>query len=208
MLALRCSLLFFAIFGAAIGCGGATTGGPADAGSPATSTGAGGSSGTGGSGTGGNGGTAGICTAGATAFHMSAASGNDADYCVGLQCSAVWMTISSLDGVEMPIAVPCETPCTTCQPIGCPALCIAPQPMKAGGERITWDGTFWEASTCGSNTACRQHACAAPGRYKVKMCAAPRTSDAGPFCMPGATPTCAELEFDYPSPATVEGVLQ
>jgi hypothetical protein len=138
---------------------------------------------------------------------MSDANGDNGSWCVGLQCSLSWMTVTSLTGESMPIELPCETTCGDCLPVGCPALCIAPQPMKLDGESLTWDGTYWQASTCGANVACRQKTCAAPGRYRVKMCAARRSSDAGPFCMPSATPTCTELEFDYPSSAIVEGTL-
>jgi hypothetical protein len=204
------SLAFFCFI--LVGCGGTTTGGPADGGSPSSSTGAGGGTGSSGAGTGGSGtGGGGPCTAGTTSFHMSAASGPNDRFCVGLQCSATWMTVTSMSGEEMPLSAPCETPCDTCQPVGCPAICVAPQVMKPDGERLTWDGTFWQASTCGAHLACRGKACAAPGRYKVKMCAAARTSDAGPipgFCSsPDTTPTCVELEFDYPSSSTVEGML-
>jgi hypothetical protein len=199
--------LVFVAFGVAMGCGGSTTGGPDDGGTQSGSTGAGGAAGAGGSGSGGSGGQPAACTTGTTNFHLSAASGDNADWCVGLQCTVTFMTITSTSGEEMPISSPCETKCGDCMPVGCPALCVAPQPMKPDGERMTWDGTFWQASTCGAGTACRRSACAAPGRYKVKMCAARRTSDAGPFCMPSATPTCVDLDFDYPSAAIVEGTL-
>jgi hypothetical protein len=201
-------------FGAFLACGGTATGGLVDGGSSSSSTGAGGATGTTSSGTGtggsssGGGGGPSLCTAGTTSFHMSATNGDNADFCVGLQCSTSWMTVTSMTGEDMPLEEPCETTCSNCMPIGCPALCIAPQTMKPEGESLVWDGTFWQGSTCGAaNVSCREKACAAPGRYKVKMCAARRSSDAGPFCMAGASPSCTELEFDYPSSAPVEGTI-
>src|SRR5262245_17732170 len=100
---------------------------------------------------------------------MSAAVGDNGDWCVGLQCSAIFMIITSTSGEQMPISAPCETKCGDCMPVGCSTLCVAPQSMKPDGERLIWDGTFWQASTCGAGTACRQKTCVAPGRYKVKM---------------------------------------
>ncbi len=199
--------LVFVAFGVAMGCGGSTTAEPFDGGTRSGSTGAGGGAGAGGSTTGGSGGQIGPCTAGTTTFHMSTASGDNSDWCVGLGCTPGFMTISSTSGADMPIAKPCETMCSDCVPVACPALCVAPQTMKPDGESLTWDGTFWQASTCGAGTSCREKACAAPGRYKVTMCAARRISHAGTFCMPSAAPTCIDLDFDYPSATTVEGTL-
>jgi hypothetical protein len=188
--------LVFVAFGVAMGCGASTTGEPGDGGTQSGSTGAGGS-----------GGQPGPCTAGTTSFHLSSASGDDTDWCVGLICGLDWLNIMSASNEMMLISKPCVTMCDDCMPIACPAICIAPQPVKPGGERLTWDGGFWQESSCGAGSACFQKACAAPGRYKAHMCAARRTSDAGPFCMPSVTPTCVDLDFDYPSATTVEGML-
>jgi hypothetical protein len=180
----------------AFGCGGATVAGSPDGG---TASGTGGSAGSGGSGGGGP------CTAGTTSFHLSDDKGNNEMWCVGMNCSASWMTISSLSGVPMPIEQPCETMCGDCMAIGCPAICVQPRTMAFGGERLTWDGTFWEASTCGAGTACRQKACAAPGRYTVKMCVSRRGADLA--CEPSADPFCGPIDFDYPSSTPVEMMI-
>jgi len=77
------------------------------------------------------------------------------------------------------------------------------------GETFTWDGTLWEQSRCGLQVSCVNQVCATPhGKYIARMCASRTTSDAGTFCMSAPTPTCVDVPFDYPTMATVEGVLK
>ncbi len=199
-------------------CGGADANVPQDDGGTSTGTG-GSSSGAGGSssGTGGsagtNGGTGGgatQCTAGMVTFHLSAADGNNTDYCVGAGCSVEWMTVRSAAGQAINLASGCTTTCEKCQPVACTNLCIAPQRMKADGETTTWDGTYFQASKCNATTTCSQMQCAAPGQYIATMCAALSPPDSGlaGFCgITGQQPTCVAVPFDYPSTTVVEGVI-
>jgi hypothetical protein len=135
-----------------------------------------------------------------------------ADYCVGINCGTSFVTVKSITGQTINISPGCQTTCEQCQPIACTASCIAPQHMKAGGESITWDGTYYVQSTCtsgGQTNSCRNTLCAAPGMYVAHMCASKSTSDAGAtgFCMASPTPTCVDVPFVYPSATTVDGML-
>jgi len=151
-----------------------------------------------------------LACAGSVTFHMSAANGRSSDYCVGSQCSNVWVTVTAMGGTPVTFSQGCTPWCGDCQPVACPpGLCFLPQPMNAQGETFTWDGTNWAQGTCGAQTVCRAHQCAVPGKYVARMCAARSTPDAGTFsaCSQLATPICVDVPFDYPSPTTVEGVI-
>jgi hypothetical protein len=192
----------FAVYAAlilfAVGCGGRT---------PAGSNETGGASGAGGGGGGGgpDGAVTG-CNAGTVTFHLSAADGRNASYCVGMDCTEQWIVVSTKGGASMPLTLGCNTTCDACTPVGCPAICITPKQMKEDGERLTWDGTFWADATCGANR-CRTKQCAAPGKFMARMCATAKSSDAGPFCAITSTARCVDVEFDYPSASLVEGAI-
>jgi hypothetical protein len=191
---------FFAVFAPLIfvftmGCGGRT---------PASSNDTGGAGG-GGAGGGPDGAVA-DCNAGTVTFQLSAADGRNASYCVGMDCTEQWIAVSTKGGVPMHLTLGCNTTCEACTPVGCPLICIAPKQMKEEGERLTWGGTFWADATCGVNR-CRTKQCASPGKYVARMCAAAKSSDAGPFCAVNSAPRCVEVEFDYPSAAPVEGAI-
>lgn len=208
--------------GVTAGSGGSTSGSGGSEVGGSTGTGTGGSSSTGGtnatgggSGSGGAGGTTihtdgGLqCHAGMTKFHMTEASGTD--YCVGTQCTLSWVSVKAMNGKSMSLSGGCVTTCDVCRPIACAAslACVAPQHMTPEGQSITWDGTYYEPSTCGAGLSCQDKQCAPPGRYIATMCANRSTSDAGMagFCQAAPTPTCVDVEFDYPTAATVEGVV-
>ena len=180
-------------------CGGKTPGGSPDAGSI--------EDGAGGAGGGGLEDVPTACTAGTATFHLSAADGRNTSYCVGIGCTAEWVTVRTPGGVAMPIAFGCSTSCEDCIPVGCPAICITPKRMKSDGERLTWDGTYFPDATCGAKQPCRSKRCATPGKYVARMCAALSSSDPNALCDVNATPKCAEVEFEYPSAATVEGAI-
>jgi hypothetical protein len=148
---------------------------------------------------------------------MTAASGNNSDYCIGRFCTFEWLSITDTSGVTLPAGQPlglslgCFSMCNDCRVVSCPGLCPAPQPMNPDGERLTWDGTFYQPSTCGAQITCRLRQCALPGKYSVKMCATRSGVDGGqPFACSGvSTPeTCTTLDFDYPSADVVEGVIK
>jgi hypothetical protein len=102
---------------------------------------------------------------------------------------------------------PCITTCAECAPVACKMSCLAPQPLSASGITQTWDGALYTQSTCGAAVTCVNKSCATAGQYIAKMCAYPRTNtDAATGCEGGATPTCVEVPFSYPT-ATVAGTL-
>jgi hypothetical protein len=189
--------------GGSSGSGGSSTGGSAIGGSGGSTAGGGGTGGTNG-----HPDAAVDCTAGTVTFHMTEAAGTD--YCVGVQCTNVWVSVKTMDGKTMSLSGGCLTSCDVCLPIACGAgACIAPQHMKPEGQTLTWDGTYQVQSTCGAGLTCQNKQCAAPGKYIATMCANRSTSDAGinGFCMADQTPTCVEVPFEYPSATTVEGVV-
>jgi hypothetical protein len=154
------------------------------------------------------------CPVGQVSFVFHRASGAEANYCVGApsSCSHDWLSIMGPGDSSFPIDKPCQTECSTCEPIGCPASCAAPTAMKPEGEQRTWNGTYYAASTCGNGSACAGPACAAAGRYTARMCAYAE-SDMGlssPFCNAVQTPTCVSIDFDWPpatGSTTVNGVI-
>jgi hypothetical protein len=149
------------------------------------------------------------CTGGTTTFHLTEANGTD--YCVGTQCTLSWVSVKSMSGKGMSLSSGCMTSCVVCQTILCgAAACVAPQHIKPEGQSLTWDGTYFEISKCGAGVSCQDKQCAPPGHYVATMCANKSTSDAGVagFCAGvDFTPTCVDVEFDYPSMKTVEGVV-
>src|SRR6185295_4197177 len=83
------------------GSGGSATGGSTAGGSGGT--------GTGGAGTGGNAmhpDAAVNCTAGTVTFHMTEAPGSD--YCVGVQCTIVWVSVKTMSGKIMSLPGGCS----------------------------------------------------------------------------------------------------
>jgi hypothetical protein len=142
---------------------------------------------------------------------MSAANGNNADYCVGAQCSAVWLTVTTSDGSPVTFSQGCAASCTDCVFVACPPVaCALPQPMKTDGETTTWDGSDWRAGTCGAQmTTCRARTCAAPGKYIAHMCASRKSQDAGALsqCSPAPTQTCVDVPFAYPTDVVVQGTI-
>jgi hypothetical protein len=150
---------------------------------------------------------AGICVAGNVSFHMSAAGGKTADYCVTTDCLGGWVSVRSMGGAALSLLQECTTTCDECIPTAC--RCIPAQTMKAQGETLAWKGTYWQPSTCKDAAACVNSRCLPPGKYIATMCASRRTSDAGGVdsCTSDAQPICTDVEFDYPSATVVEGVI-
>jgi hypothetical protein len=151
-----------------------------------------------------------VCAEGKVTFAMQKVAGSADSFCIGAPgaCSNQWLTIIGPDRPEGTIDTPCRPDCTSCQPVGCPALCPAPTPMQGQGVDRTWDGTWFASSTCGAATACSARSCAAPGRYIARMCAYRNLEPASiGNCSPASTPTCTDVEFDWP-PATTGQTVQ
>jgi hypothetical protein len=199
--------------------GGGASGGGA-AGMAGTSAGMGGGAGTGGSsggGAGAGGGSqdggsqdGGACVSSTVTFQIKAASGS---WCLGQSCSTGWVSIRDASGNLVNRSNLCQTSCDTCNMTLCPPLfCALPSPMLAAGAIETWDGTFFESSTCGANgRPCVAKGCAHPAKYTAVMCAAANPSpDSGTGCsgVTAVQQTCVEVPFDYPPTAPVVGTLK
>lgn len=158
----------------------------------------------------------GTCPTGSIEFEMDVAPGASTIYCsgAGAGCAAGWLSILPPgDAGELTIDAPCLTECSVCQPMTCPGLaCAAPIPVTAAGEKRTWDGTFYTSGTCGSGFTCTSPSCAPAGQYVARMCAdAEQVPDAAVgACLAATTPTCVDVDFDWPPPGgqgTVIGTL-
>jgi len=106
----------------------------------------------------------------------------------------------------------CPTYCSAqCTPLLCPLICPISSDVALTNVEGSWDGSYYEASTCGSNTACLNKRFVAPSVYVVQMCATPGTlaeGDAGPpTCTPSGREECAGVPFMFPSPSVVEASL-
>jgi hypothetical protein len=201
-------------------CGGTTTAssGADDAGSGGAA-GTGGSSGTGGAiGTGGATGVGGssgaVCPSATVTFKIDRAAVTPPDaWCLGapVGCSSQWLSIKDPAGKTLSLSNMCGTPCDSCMPMGCPAICAMPNDLAPGGTTTTWDGKFFVPSTCGASAmSCQSPSCAVAGRYTAVMCGFPKPSpDAGFGCsmITAVAQTCVEVAFDFPAQTSVTGTL-
>jgi hypothetical protein len=139
---------------------------------------------------------------GPVTFHMRASESSTSSYCLGSAClGGVWLDMTTEHGEKVHYAPSCEVG-------GCNPICLHPRRMKPEGELHPWDGKVW-VSTCGNTQPCAPTTCATAGKYVATMCAYANTiTDAG-LCnaSPMSPPTCVEIAFEYPTTATVEGVL-
>ena len=142
----------------------------------------------------------------------------DKSFCdTASSCSpATHITIMTTAGVALDISTPsCATICSTsCRPELCPEIaCLAPRGVAFTGTEITWDGTTYAMSTCGSAVPCYAPKKVVAGRYVAHMCATPGTlsnTDAGlsgPTCTATAPEKCVDVPFDIPGPTPIEGKL-
>jgi hypothetical protein len=101
--------------------------------------------------------------------------------------------------------------CGECQPIACPGACRKPQNIDVGGIWTTWTGLMFESGVCNGTTPCLEMRCAPPGRYIARMCATRQQSAGAHACeVPESSPlspTCTDVEFDWPTTDTVRGAL-
>ena len=108
----------------------------------------------------------------------------------------------------------CATPCDTCQPTPCPGIACLPMGLETRDEELTWNGSYYETSTCGAQASqCRRQHFAPPGQYVAVFCAtAGRLDqpDAGvgrPACQKTGELQCVEVPFTFPSATPVVGRL-
>jgi hypothetical protein len=115
----------------------------------------------------------------------------------------------------------CPQDCScTYQP--CPLIpthtCVGP-PTGVAITKVegSWDGAYFESSTCGDGTACTSGNYVPPGRYVAWLCATPGTvteTDGAPGNAP-PTPTCTatgpeecvQVPFDIPGTRLIEVTL-
>jgi hypothetical protein len=194
-------------------CGGTTTastGGVPDEAGTAGSSGSGGATGTGGStGTGGA-----ACPSATVTFKVDRAATVPPDaWCLGapVGCSSQWLSIKDPAQKTLSLSNNCGTPCDSCMPMGCPAICAMPNELAAGGATTTWDGKFFVPSTCGASAmSCQSPSCAVAGRYTAVMCGFPKPSPDASFGCSMTTAvaqTCVEVAFDFPTQTSVTGTL-
>jgi hypothetical protein len=152
-------------------------------------------------------GEGGACVTGSITFALHAAPGSSNRFCLGGpgSCSSEWLSIHPMGSSSaLTIDAPCEAKCGDCQPVACTALCAAPNPLGPSGAQRMWDGTFFaQSSKCGATNSCYDTSCAPAGHYVATMCGYPNQGgDASiPPCSPGMTPTCVDVDFDWPPPA-------
>jgi hypothetical protein len=91
--------------------------------------------------------------------------------------------------------------CATCRVRTFAGACWGTTIVPSDGVTQTWDGTFYAASTCGSDASvCVAKQCAAPGNYLAQMCALP--------CESGSCQaTCITVPFAIPASGEVVGTL-
>jgi hypothetical protein len=142
-------------------------------------------------------------------FHMSAANGMSSDYCVG-SGSPDWLTITTAAGKPITMTN-CGRSCAGCAAVTSTLVYLYPRLMKAGGETLRWDGSYWKDGTCGASLNCKSHECVTPGHYIAKMCAShslPESEvDFPNYCPPTPALTCVEVPFDFPPTGVVEGKI-
>jgi hypothetical protein len=117
-------------------------------------------------------------------------------------------------GQLVPTAMPfCFTSCAAdCKPVSCPVggACL-PHGIAATGDQISWDGSSYPMSTCGTGTSCYAPRFVSPGQYVARMCATPgvlTSSDGGvTSCSATGATECVDVPFDFPGQAVVEGML-
>jgi hypothetical protein len=84
--------------------------------------------------------------------------------------------------------------------------------VTAEGAKSGWSGKYFEQLQCtvgtdGPTMSCLEPRCAPAGKYVAKFCAF-KSPEGSSTCSSGSsTPTCTEVEFDYPTTAPVKATL-
>jgi len=134
------------------------------------------------------------------------------------------LAFSTTSGEPLPLTTTgwC-TPDCSCTPRPCPLhpaipACTGP----ATGVAVTkvegsWDGYYYESSTCGAGTACYNAKYVLPGSYVAWLCATPGTltetesaPDGGPpttTCTATGPQECVQVQFNIPGPSPIEATL-
>ena len=169
----------------------------------------------------GTGGTSGLGgSPGTVAFILTTSPSHS--YCDQLSCwgGTAHFSIATADGQPVNSygsGAPCGTAdCTTCIQYECPEIgaiaCPAPSGVAYTGGTMSWDGSYFAMSTCGSTKmACGTTRYMPPGRYVAEFCATQgevTQPDAGPpVCTATAAQECTQASFDFPSATPVQLTL-
>jgi hypothetical protein len=129
---------------------------------------------------------------------------------------ATHITLANTTGQQFETSAgSCPTFCSVqCTPQACPpAICVIGGGVALTGDEMTWDGSYYEGSTCGSGTSCLNKRFVLPGHYTAQMCATPGTLSGGtidsspPTCTASGPQECVAVQFDIPSANPVEASL-
>jgi hypothetical protein len=156
------------------------------------------------------------CPTGTVNFAMQLAPGaSGTTYCLGAPGSctgADWLSIypaggSADGGDDLSMVMGCVPDCASCQPVGCPLLCALPPALGDAGAQMSWNGAYYQHTTCGASLACTNNECAPAGNYVARMCGFPQPADAGSAvleCVGSGTPACVDVPFVWPPPSGTE----
>jgi hypothetical protein len=142
-------------------------------------------------------------------FQIMPAANTMIAWCLGEPggCSA-GLDISNSSG-PLELSNFCQISCDTCQTAIChPIVCRSTLPLTEQGETMSWDGSYYEHSTCGASaTSCQAATCATPGTYTFQVCGflnpTPAQAD-GCQTAPSTTPhVCTSVDFTYPATSPV-----
>lgn len=154
------------------------------------------------------------CLPGTVSFTLHVAAGSTTTYCMSARgaCSDSWLSILTADGKgSFNLDFGCVPDCSgACQPLTCPTVCVAPQPIGAAGVQRSWDGTYVEHGACGAGIPCAHSLCAPAGSYIAHMCGIPDPPGSSGTCQSQSTPTCTDVPFVWPPPSgasTIEGTI-
>jgi hypothetical protein len=150
---------------------------------------------------------------GALTFRLGAPAG-PIRYCENLDCQYPnFFSVSDGNGNALTTAMGCLSDCSTCRiPSYCYSqACGQSLPLSDAGEQSSWDGILWtNDGVCADGTACAQAHCAPAGQYTAHMCAYPVAPTDASACLvarPSSTPTCVDVQFQYPGQPVVAGML-
>lgn len=134
----------------------------------------------------------------------------DADACG--PATHVWF--SDPGGTYINTAPPfCRAACAVgCVQPPCPGFACPMIGLAYTGEQRTWNGVYYQQSTCGAAVECYQQRFVQAGRYVASVCATPGIqtgpdSGVNPTCTKTGERQCAKVTFDFPASAPVELTL-
>jgi len=128
-------------------------------------------------------------------------------------CSPSHIGITTLAGQALQVVTgTCPLICSSqCVPPPCADGQCPPSGQAVTEATLTWDGSYYESSTCGQGWGCWMRKFVGPGRYFAHMCATPGMLGQGdggwPTCTATGQQECVDTPFDFPGPSTVEATL-